>query len=189
MNNFSKCEAMKAWLEEHEGKTQRDWLLEVRCPDETTRAAAAHLLDTLEKGNVNYGICVEVKNFTAKYQLAPMSEVESIVFDLMIAPGDVGHCCYLFEMDMPNALLGQLTKNKFGEAIPEDAYKWLLRQWFPDFDLTSLDEKQYRKLMWEDLGGLLGKYQGDRGFPYWKDPDFATNLVTKVASLRDATKE
>lgn len=185
MDNLNKREAMKAWLEENKGKTERDWLLEVRCPDERTRTAAAHLLDTLEKGNVNYGICVELKNHIAQYMQAPMSDVESIVFDLMIAPGDVARCSYIFEMDMPDAILGQLTENKRGDAIPEEAYKWLLRQWLPDFDLTSLDEKQYRNLMWDGLGAYLGKYQGNRGFPNWKKKSFAEELLERIKWRRE----
>lgn len=179
MNNFSKRDAMKAWLAANQGKTQRDWLLEVRCQDDVTRQAALRLLNALDKANVEYSICQEHINYHTKYQKSPMLDVESIVFDLVITPELRGQN-YIIEMDMPDQILGKTSVNARGEEIPEEAYNWLLKQWFPDFETSSVDEKHYHKLMWEDMAGWIGQYK----IPDWKSPDFAGSLVKRIASLR-----
>lgn len=185
----SKHQQLQDWLAANPGKTNRDWLLEARCTNDGDREAMSRLLDTLDKGGVKYGICVKRDNHYAKYQFTPLSEIAEVYFDVLIAPG-VGKNSYLLEMDMPDEVLDQLTWNaKRTENIPEVAFRWLLGKWAPDFDINTLDEKQYHKLMWEDMGSLLGPFIGMRGFPNWKEADFGDNVVTKFhkeAAIVDA---
>ncbi|WP_304649686.1 hypothetical protein [uncultured Duncaniella sp.] len=175
----SKLEAVKAWLDANPGKTRKDYLLEVRCPDDATRQAVSHLLDTLDAGKIQYGIFTELKNFTQKYETAPLNELESVCFDIMIAPG-IGKNSWLIEVDMPDSVLGKQIEYKSKsktESIPEEAFIWLLGQWFPGFDVDSLEPRHRHKLMWEDMGGYLCKVIGKRGFPQWKLPEFAQGVV------------
>lgn len=175
----NKFEAMEAWLKANPGKTTKDYLLEVRCPDDATRNAVVRLLDTLDANNIRYALFVALVNYTRKYQLAPLNEVESVVFDIMIAP-KIGNNSYLIEVDMPDTVLGMQIENKSKtDSIPEEAFIWLLNQWFPDFNIKAINDKDRRKLMWADMGGLLGKVIGNRGFPNWKDETFANQVVAK----------
>lgn len=180
----NKLEELNAWLEANPGKTSKDYLLEVRCPDEVSRKAMVNILNALDANGISYGIFTELKNYTKDYQQAPLNGIDSVVFDLMIAPG-IGRNSWLIEVDMPDEVLGKQIEKTKGtyEAIPADAFMWLLNQWSPDFDINSLDEKQLHKLMWENMGGYLGKVIGERGFPQWKDPEFAQQVVETY--LRD----
>lgn len=180
----TKQEALLAWLDANPGKTEKDYLLEVRCPDEGSRKAMENLLATLDANGICYGIFTVLKNYHQKYQGAPLNGIDSVVFDLMIAPG-IGHNSWLIEVDMPDEVLGKQIEKTKGtyEAIPAEAFVWLLSQWCPDFDINSLDEKQFNELMWCNMGGYLGKVIGNRGFAQWKDPKFAQQVVETY--LRD----
>lgn len=168
---------MEEWLKANPDKTKRDWLLEVRCSNDADRAAMSRLLDTLDKGGVKYGICVCMPNYYTDYQTAPLNEHKELYFDLMIAP-DVGRNSYLIETDMLDNVLGQLTWNaRRTESIPEEAFRWLLNKWDPDFDIDSLDKKQYHELMWPGMGGVICKVVGDRGFPDWRLRNFGEQVV------------
>lgn len=179
-----KQEQLTNWLEANPGKTPKDFLLEVRCSDEVSRKAMVNLLAALDANGINYGIFAELKNYHQKYQNAPLNGINSVVFDLMIAPG-IGRNSWLIEVDMPDEVLGkQIEKTKGSyESIPAEAFVWLIDQWCPEFDINSLDDKQFKKLMWEDMGGYLGKVIGNRGFAQWKDPRFAQQVVETY--LRD----
>lgn len=180
----SKLEAVKAWLDANPGKTQKDYLLDVRCPDDATRKAVMSLLDTLDANNIQYGIFTELKNHHQKYQTVPVNELESVCFDIMIAPG-IGKNSWLIEVDMPDSVLGKQVENKVEDktdSIPEEAFIWLLGKWFPGFDVDSLEPSHRHKLMWEDMGGYLGKVIGKRGFPQWKQPEFAQGVVDQYES-------
>ncbi|MDE7386873.1 MAG: hypothetical protein K2N28_07015 [Muribaculaceae bacterium] len=183
---LTKEQQIEKWLEANPGKTTKDFLLEVRCPDEASRKAMENLLDALDVNGINYGIFTELKNYKSNQmqQNVPLNGIDSVVFDLMIAPG-IGHNSWLIEADMPDEVLGKQIEKTRGtyEAIPAEAFAWLLSQWCPDFEINSIDEKQYRKLMWEDMGGFLGKVIGNRGFAQWKDPKFAQKVVETY--LRD----
>ena len=173
----NKLEEMMDWLVANPGKSRRDWLLEVRCTDDVTRNAVVSLLDALDSNNIDYGIVVEVKNWTPEYEKYPLNELESAWFDIMIVPG-IGKNSYLIEVDMPDTVLGTQIENRYsGESIPDKAFVWLLKKWFPEFDLESVYERHRRKLMWEDMGGLLCGIIGSRGFPNWKNATFVDHVV------------
>ena len=51
MRNSQK-EEMTAWLEANPGKTERDWLIDVRCKDDEERKALADLIDNCEYAGI-----------------------------------------------------------------------------------------------------------------------------------------
>lgn len=77
------------WLEANPGKTKRDWLLEVRCPDEKTRQEFAEFLNFCDENGIELLIPslpkrinekevffdFEVKDFGAYYDLSAPEEL------------------------------------------------------------------------------------------------------------------
>ena len=173
---MNKQEMMADWLKANPDKSERDWLLEVRCSGKQ-REAMSRLLGKLDEAGIEYAICCGIKNYYTDYQVAPLNSLTEVFFDLAILPG-VGKNSWLIETDMPEMVLGQQTERR-NESIPEEAFKWLLGIWFPDFDFASLSEKDYDKLMWENMGGLLQGIIGKRGFPDWTAPEFADSIVSR----------
>lgn len=51
---------MNQWLESNPGKTERDWLIEVRCTTNTQREALKELLECCDACGIKYEICHEV---------------------------------------------------------------------------------------------------------------------------------
>ncbi|MCM1005570.1 MAG: hypothetical protein NC402_04660 [Prevotella sp.] len=176
---MDKRKEMTDWLKANPGKSKRDWLLEVRCNSNADREAMAYLLDKLDKADIKYGICVEHSNYHKRYQVVPMNESERFFFDLTVTP-EVPKMAMIVETDMPENALGQVTKDKNGEEIPEVAYRWLLKKWFPSFNIDAQDEKTRSKLLWEDTSGLFGQYR----FFDWKNKDFVDEYVSRIVRLR-----
>lgn len=174
MNNLKNRE-LQQWLAANPGKTEKDYLLEIRCPNDDTRLAVKKLLEALEEHGIKFGLFVELKNYENKYQHAPLNRIESTCFDIMIAPGTPKNS-WLIEVDMPDKVLGKQIHSQEG-SIPEEAFIWLLEKWFPDFNIEAYDEKQLNTLMWKDMGGYICKVIGNRGFPQWKKPEFVKNVI------------
>lgn len=174
---MTKFEQMKAWLAVNPGKTERDWLLEVRCLNEADRQAMDRLLTTLDNGGVKYGICVAQTIFYPNNQHKPLDTIKEVQWDVMIAPG-VGKNSYAIEADMPDEVLGVQTKNGECDIAPIAAYKWLLKNWVPDFDIEALDKLEAHKLLWSGMR-FVDSINGTRGFVNWKDPDFGSKVVEK----------
>lgn len=53
MEDSSKRHQMVAWIKENPGKTGRDWLLEVRCQDDTQRKELQKLFQWVDEGNAS----------------------------------------------------------------------------------------------------------------------------------------
>lgn len=168
----TKLNALENWQEANPCKTEKDYLLEVRCPDDATRKAVLKLLDYLDKSNMEPNLFVERKNFYTSYQANPLNQLESTVFDILILPRP-GRNSYAIEVDMPESVLGKQEENKSKtESIPKETYLWLLKKWFPDFDFDSLDDKTLNKLLWEDMPPFI-----NFSFPNWKDGAFISHLI------------
>lgn len=57
----NKLQQMLTWLRENPGKTERDWLLEVRCLDEVQRQRITEILDLCDEKGIHYAICYPIK--------------------------------------------------------------------------------------------------------------------------------
>lgn len=179
----SKLQQRIDWLASNPNKTDLDWLLEERCSNDSDRNAMRNLLSALDQNCVTYGICVEVKNWYTKYQSAPINAVERVFFDVAILPG-IGRNSYLIEVDMPDNVLGAMVwcTDRKANVFPESGYRWLLSKWCPSFNIDTLSDREYSKLMREDMAGFLSGIIGPRGFPNWKTPRFAEKVVAQYIS-------
>lgn len=176
MDEKNKFEAMQEWLAQNPGKTDRDWLLDVRCTDDN-RCAMRYLLEQLDKAKADYGICVRRDNYYRKYQSTPLSETDAFYFDFAIAP-KIGRTFTFIEADMPAEVLGVMTANNHGEEIPEQAYLWLLKKWYPDFNPQECNE--LHKLLWQDMPSLFTV--GSSGFLNWQDKNVVDEYIAQIKS-------
>lgn len=86
---MTKQDQLSTWLDANPGKTKRDWLLEVRCPDDKTRREFAEFLKFCDENGIelripsipNYingkevSFDFEVKDFGAYYDLDTPDEL------------------------------------------------------------------------------------------------------------------
>ena len=56
---MNKQEQLTAWKEANPGKTGRDWLLEVRCPDDETRREFTEFLNFCDENGTSYPVTGE----------------------------------------------------------------------------------------------------------------------------------
>lgn len=86
---MTKQEQLREWLEANPGKTKRDWLMEVRCPNDKTRREFAEFLKFCDENGIELRITsipkyingkevsfdFEVKGFGAYYDLDTPEEL------------------------------------------------------------------------------------------------------------------
>ena len=119
----TKHELMTEWLDANPGKTERDWLIDVRCPV-NRGAQLREVLDLCDKANIEYEIPGEVhliipeydrdadKNVYAAYNnslrrdMLKLKEygIESIFFDIIFNKR------YPYDMDYPEELFDSSAK-------------------------------------------------------------------------------
>lgn len=188
---MNKQEILTRWLSENPGKTNRDWLLEVRCPNQQTKEAMTYLLDTLDQAGVKYGVCVKVVNYYTEYVAEPFKSITEAYFDVMIEGGNKN--AYLIEADMPDEVLGRMMPVS-KEEFPVEAYEWLVEQWLPEFTPESLSKEPIEDIIgmirYKDENvhylnhlirgmGFLQNVNGSRGFVNWKNPAVVKKIVEK----------
>lgn len=63
---MTKQDQLSTWLEANPGKTKRDWILEVRCPDDETRREFAEFLKFCDENGIVLHIPSNPKRFNGK---------------------------------------------------------------------------------------------------------------------------
>ena len=63
---MNKREQLTVWKEANPGKTGRDWLLEVRCPDDETRREFTEFLNFCDENGIELRIPSRVKRINDK---------------------------------------------------------------------------------------------------------------------------
>lgn len=99
------------WLEANPGKTKRDWLLEVRCPDEKTRQEFAEFLNFCDENGIELRIPSLVKRINDK----------EVFFDF-----EVKNFGSYYDLDTPDELY--TGKSGFSEAGWMPFLEWKLQQ-------------------------------------------------------------
>ena len=108
---MTKREQLNAWMEANPGKTKRDWLLGVRCPDEKTRQEFAEFLNFCEENGIELRIPSLVKRINDK----------EVFFDF-----EVKNFGSYYDLDTPDELY--TGKSGFNEAGWMPFLEWKLQQ-------------------------------------------------------------
>ena len=99
------------WLEANPGKTKRDWLLEVRCPDDETRREFTEFLNFCDENGIELRIPSQVKRINDK----------EVFFDF-----EVKNFGSYYDLDTPDELY--TGKSGFSEAGWMPFLEWKLQQ-------------------------------------------------------------
>ena len=147
----TKAEEMAAWLEVNPGKTERDWLLEVRCPV-NRRAQLREVLDLCDKANIEYKIPGAVRlvipeydedadknvyaaaNNSLRRDMLKLKEkgAEDIFFDIIF------NNTYPYDMDYPEELFNPQSKYY---VVSMDISNWKALQTMPEEEWESIDNR------------------------------------------------
>lgn len=102
MNEISKKEAMNQWLRSNPGKTERDWLLDVRCTTDTQREALLELLECCYACGMKYEVCHEVDLDEVYSNLIASDSYLQEILELRVMEkynNFNGYCAEVFEDD------------------------------------------------------------------------------------------
>ena len=108
---MTKQEQLTAWKEANPGKTGRDWLLEVRCPDDETRREFTEFLNFCDENGIELRIPSRVKRINDK----------EVFFDF-----EVKNFGSYYDLDTPDELY--TGKSGFNEAGWMPFLEWKLQQ-------------------------------------------------------------
>lgn len=108
---MTKQEQLMAWKEVNPGKTGRDWLLEVRCPDDETRREFTEFLNFCDENGIELRIPSLVKRINDK----------EVFFDF-----EVKSFGSYYDLDSPKELY--TGKSGFNEAGWMPFLEWKLQQ-------------------------------------------------------------
>lgn len=121
----SKLTHLQKWLAANTGKTERDWLFEVRCIDDTQRQKLTEILEVCDRKGVEYVICYPVKAVydsngeVSSVDYPPLSKEDDSKHDSVLY-GDAiffdvafqkpNELIYVFDMDTPDCVYDFDTK-------------------------------------------------------------------------------
>lgn len=151
MDNVSKYESMRAWLVENEGKTERDWLLEVRCTDDRQREELKEFfawVDENEPGKLN--VCPDHYFLKVGQQPGMPAFVNTVQTNDPTEEVQVECDFALYEMfydlDVPESV--------YGQTHPWDYWKW-------KSDKMGLNDTNFAYQAYEYFDQMR------RGIPHW----------------------
>ncbi|MDE7420557.1 MAG: DUF285 domain-containing protein [Muribaculaceae bacterium] len=102
MNDISKKKAINQWLASNPGKTERDWLLDVRCTTDTQREALLELLECCDACGMKYEVCHEVDLDEVYSNLIASDSYLQEILELRVMEkynNFNGYCAEVFEDD------------------------------------------------------------------------------------------
>ena len=150
---MAKQDQLREWLEDNPGKTKRDWLLEVRCPDEKTRQEFAEFLNFCDENGIELWI-PSIPKFTNGKQVS---------FDFEVK----GFGAY-YDLDTPDELY--TGKNGYSEVGWRPFLSWKIQQVMNE----NPDYEPVRGFVHKVAPGHYEIRRGDRreleeNFPFFKN--------------------
>lgn len=150
---MTKQEQLREWLEANPGKTKRDWLLEVRCPDDETRREFTEFLNFCDENGIELRIPSQVKRINDK----------EVFFDF-----EVKNFGSYYDLDTPDELY--TGKSGFSEAGWLPFLEWKLQQVLNE----NPDKEPVRGFVHKVAPGHYEIRRGDRreleeNFPFFKN--------------------
>lgn len=168
---LNKYEAMTEWLDANPGKEETDWLLEVRCKDESQREEFKGFLERVKAGVRSGDFWVAPVCDHVDIQKRPSGTPNCM---RLISPDDEEdecvdpefdfcYCGYHFDLDAPESLFKDVIP---GANMPQSGWKyleWKARQLGVE-DTTFVMEarKRFREFQyglthWRDLDKMIHK--------------------------------
>lgn len=159
---------MTDWLNRNKSKTEKDWLLEVRCKTEGARYRMEGILDALDTTKTPYEICYRNVNYQKENATEPINRIDYVDYDLCIFDENKKSLQCLIDVDMPESVLDEVIRLNDGSFCSINAYVWQLSQIVPEFDINSVSEETMRKILLSDMPKLSQK--NGMGFRNWMHP-------------------
>ena len=152
---MNKQEELMAWKEANPGKTRREWLLEVRCPDDETRREFTEFLNFCDENGIELWIPSPVKYIN----------YEKVFFDFMVK--NFGS---YYDLDTPDELY--TGKSGYFEAGWKPFLEWKIQQ--------MLNENPDK----EPVRGFVDTREMEESFPFfvntkslkWNNPEVLETL-------------
>lgn len=154
--NQTKREVMTVWLEEHPGRSERDWLLEVRCVSDEQRKELKALFERVAATpHCELEVCpleeyVSVNGVHVIYPTDKLPETESKLVDY-----DFRVNGFLYDLDTPEDVYVVADLKRHGVAT-WNFFRWKGRQ-------IGVDSESFAKWAWHDNIPMQSDYK------HWRD--------------------